>query len=314
MKRNDMTGFNNHAYSALVEDLLNDAFYIGSRSHRGTIATIRQYAEVIVRKVLDLSNEDYVTLGNRKILEKIKIRSNDNPLLLNALKEITDLGNKCTHTQSLEQVTEQEVEHTIEYLFDLYAYLFVDYFNRYRFGTNVDIQSSFSILPPIIRYIVLSHLFEHDRENVAIIDKLSLVILKAYDEPKAIAWLEERKDKLLNMPSVTPEATLDLKKKVGESTAQIIISQAPNMYDLCVDRVKTVSMTIQKKGRLYDDFESAIDLYKEKGIVIGETDETSEFNNLMGFVYLGKKTRINERLQEKDSYIIMDNLSFEINS
>ncbi|MBL1352951.1 MAG: hypothetical protein COA61_006420 [Zetaproteobacteria bacterium] len=309
-----MAVFNNQAYSALVKDLLNDAFYLDSRSNRGTISTIRQYAEVIIRKVLDLSNEDYVTLGNRKILEKIKLRSNNNPLLLKALENITTIGNKCTHTQTLGQITEQEVEKTIEHLFDLYAYLFVHYFNEHRFGINEEIQSSFSILPPIIRYIVLEHLFEQDKENVAIIDKLSLATLKAFDEARAIAWLDEQKEKLLNMASVTPEAALDLKTKLGESTAQIIISQGPNMYDLCVDRVRTVSQTIQEKGCLYDDFESAVDLYKEKGIVKGELDEITDFNNLMEFVYLGRKARLNERLQQKDSYIIMDNLSFETNS
>ncbi|XNT00855.1 hypothetical protein AB6D20_009925 [Vibrio splendidus] len=186
-----MTGFNNQAFTTLVEDLLNDAFYLEARSFRGTISTIRQYAEVIVRKILDLSNEDYLTLGNKQILDKIKEKSNNNPLLLDALKEITNIGNKCTHTQSLERVTAEEVEKTIEHLFNLYAYLFIDYFNKYRFGINEDIQSSFSILPPIIRYIVLSEIYDGDTENVSIIDKLSLATLKAYDETQAITWLED---------------------------------------------------------------------------------------------------------------------------
>ncbi|XNT00856.1 hypothetical protein AB6D20_009930 [Vibrio splendidus] len=115
------------------------------------------------------------------------------------------------------------------------------------------------------------------------------------------------------MTSVTTEAAQDLKDKIGESTANIIISQAPNMFDLCMKRVKIVAKTIQEKGRLYDDFESAIELYKEKGIVEGETDEISKFNNLMDFVYLGRKTRTNEKLDDKDSYILMDNLTFDIN-
>ncbi len=305
-----MTGFNNQAYKALVEDLLNDAFYLEKRSFRGTIGTIRQYAEIIVRRILDISNADYVTLGNKKILEKIKSKSNENPLLLNALKEINEIGNKCIHTSSLEPVTEQEVKKTINCLFDLYAYLFVDYFNKYRFGANADIQSSFSILPPIIRYIVLVTLYDNDRENVAIIDKLSLATLKAHDESKALAWLEERRNELLNMPSVTPEAASDLKKKLGESMAEVVIYQAPNMYNLCVDRVKNVAYIIQEKDRLYYDFESAVDLYKEKGMVAGEEAEISEFNSLMAFVYIGRKARLNERLQYKDAYIVMDNLNF----
>lgn len=309
-----MTSFNNQAYNALVEDLLNDAFYIGTRSPRGTIATIRQYTEVIVRKILNLSNEDYVTLGNKKILEKIRDRSNNNPLLLNALEEITAIGNKCTHTQNVEKITELDVEKTIENLFNLYAYLFIDYFKKHRFGLNEKVQSAFSILPPIIRYIALSNLFDQDNENISIIDKLSLATLKAFDETKAVAWLEQFKEKFSNMPSVTSDAILDLKAKFGEDVCDIIVSQAPNMYDLCIQRITTVAQTIKAKGRLYDDFESAIGLYKEKGIILDDSNEITEFNNLMEFVYLGRKEKFNERLKHKDSYVTMNNLSLESDS
>ena len=48
-----MNEFNNEAYRALVTDLINDAFYLEGTSHRGVIAKIRQYAEVIVRKILN---------------------------------------------------------------------------------------------------------------------------------------------------------------------------------------------------------------------------------------------------------------------
>lgn len=310
-KASDVTGFNNKAYSALVEDLLNDAFYIGERSNRGTVATIRQYAEVIVRKILNLSSEDYVTLGNKKIVEKLKNTSNSSPLLLNALKQITELGNKCTHTQSLERVTDQEVESTLESLFNLYAYLFVSYFRKYRFGENKEIQSLFSILPPIIRYIALVSLYEDDKENIAIIDKLSLSILKAFDEEKAIGWLNEKQEELKTMLSIAPESASDLKNKFGEKIANTIVSQSPNMYDLCISRVRDVSITIQKKGRLYYNFENALDLYKKEGIVSGDSDPIIKFNDLMDFVYLGRKASENEKLKDKDEYFIMDNLYFE---
>jgi hypothetical protein len=306
-----MTGFNNQAYSALVKDLLNDAFYIGDRSHRRTIATIRQYAGVIVRRILDLSNEERVTLGNKRILEALKRSSDGSLLLLDALKQIADLGNECTHTQRLGQITDKEVESTVESLFDLYAFLFVNYFKRYRFGKNEEIQSSFSILPPIIRYKALTSLYDGDKDNVSIIDKLSLAILKAFDESKALEWLDEKKDYLKNMSSITSESASYLERILGESTAKVIINQAQNMYDLCSGRVKNVSTIIQDKGRLYYDFESAIDIYREKGVVAGESDEISEFNRLMEFVYLGRRSRPNETLKERDAYIIMDNLCFD---
>ena len=57
--------FRNEAYSDLVSDLILDAFYI-DRPNRGKIASIRQFAEVVIRKILDLSENDKVTLGEKK--------------------------------------------------------------------------------------------------------------------------------------------------------------------------------------------------------------------------------------------------------
>lgn len=85
-----MNNFNNEAYSALVSDLINDAFYLEGASRRGTIAKIRQYAEVIVRKILDLPPKTPVELGNGKLKHQIEERNN--PLLLKAVKDINSLG------------------------------------------------------------------------------------------------------------------------------------------------------------------------------------------------------------------------------
>lgn len=298
--------FNNQAFSSLVTDLLNDTFYVDGRSNRGIIATIRQYSEVIVRKILNLPESEYVTLGKRDILTRIGTQSNNNTLLLNALGKIKGIGNDCSHTQKIEEISEQDVRDTIENLSDLYAYLFISHFEKHRFGSNKYIVSAFSILPPIIRYITLEYLYDNNCDDLDIIDKLSLAILKAFDENKAQEWLNERKDKLLNMPSVTEEAALDLKNKFGKEAADSIIKQAPNMYDLCSDRIKSVASVINEKGKLYDSFESAIELYQEKGIVVGNTTDVIDFNSLMEFVYLGRKANFNEMLQNKEAYIIMN--------
>ena len=55
-----MSEFNNEAYQALVSDLINDAFYLEGASYRGIIAKIRQYAEVVVRKILNLYKKLYI--------------------------------------------------------------------------------------------------------------------------------------------------------------------------------------------------------------------------------------------------------------
>lgn len=304
----NMSGFNTTSFEILVKDLINDAFYIEGRSNRGKIATIRQYSEVIVRKILNVSNVDFVTLGNRGILDAIRQQSNNNPLLLDALRNISEMGNKSTHTQNTEVVPDEDVSSTINSLFELYSYLLFNYFKKYKFGSNLEIVSSFSILPPIIRYITLKNLNDEYPDNILVIDKLVLAILKAFDEEKAVNWVEERKETLINTPSVTEMAREEIERKFGKEFANNIVDNAPNMYDLCNDRIKNVGSLLANKGKLYDDFESAIDLYYENGIVNGEAPETLEFNDIMEFLYLGRKARTNELLKEQSPYLVIDNI------
>lgn len=301
-----MTEFNNAAYSALVKDLLSDAFYLSGRSNRGIVATIRQYTEVLIRKILNLPEDSTVTVGDKKIIAALKVQSNENPLLLDSLKSIKEIGNKCTHTQTLGPVTDQDVTSCTLSLFNIYAYLFVSFFKNNKFGSNLEITTSFSILPPTIRYIALNYLYNEDMGNIMIIDKLSLSILKAFDENQAQSWLDQRREDLIVMASVTEEAAIDIEEKFGKEVAKSIVGNAPNMYDLCSGRVKEVANIIEEKGKLYYDFESAVELYKQEGIIRGDSAEIISFNDLMEFVYLGREARYNKALENIDDYLIMD--------
>ncbi|MBN1042904.1 hypothetical protein DVW07_12670 [Clostridium botulinum] len=284
-----MTEFNNEAYEALVNDLINDAFYLEGASLRGTIAKIRQYAEVVVRRILNLPKKTKVTLGDERIISRIKTKNNT--LLLNAIKTINKMGSKCTHTKLTREITEEDVKTVIDSLFNLYAYLLINYFEKYEFGTNLEIVRKFSILPPIIRHLTLEYLYSKYPENIIIIDKLSLVILKALNKEAAIKWIEERKEKLKTIPSVTKNAEKDIIEKCGEDLARVIVSTAPNMYDLCTERINLVADDISKNGNLYNDFESAIDYYRMSGIISGESSDIKEFNSIMEFLYLGRKSK-----------------------
>lgn len=284
-----MNNFNNEVYSALVNDLINDAFYLEGASRRGTIAKIRQYAEVIVRKILDLPPKTRVELGDGKLKHQIEERNN--PLLLTAVKEINSIGSKCTHTQLIKEITEDDVNNAIKYLFDLYASLLIEFFEKYKFGTNLEIVSSFSILPPIIRYITLDYLYQKYPDNLMVIDKLSLALLKTFDEETALNWIEKRKTLLEKMPSISEEAHEANIEKFGENIANCIAGSAPNMYDLCIERVKSVAGDIGRRGKLYDDFESAIVYYQEVGIVSGSSPDVLNFNSIMEFLYLGRRPK-----------------------
>lgn len=50
-----MSNFNNNAYQSLVADLIGDTFYKDT-SVSGRISFVRKYAEVVIRKILDIDS------------------------------------------------------------------------------------------------------------------------------------------------------------------------------------------------------------------------------------------------------------------
>lgn len=211
-------------------------------------------------------------------------------------------GNNCTHTQKTGLVSEQDVQNCIDCLFNMYASIFVLYFKKYEFGANNEIMSAFSILPPIVRYLALNELHQQFPENLSIIDKLSLVLLKAFDKDQAIGWIEDRKEMLSQVLPYTEEAIEKIISTHGENVAQQAIDNAPdNMYDLCLERIIEVEKIISRNGLLYNNFEQAKQLYLEKGILLGDRVEIQEFNSIMEFVYLGRKEELNSNLEKLDS-------------
>lgn len=62
--------FFNQDYEILAKDIIGDTFY-ANNSYRDKISKVRQYAEIIVRKVLDIAPFDQVTIGDKKILKKL---------------------------------------------------------------------------------------------------------------------------------------------------------------------------------------------------------------------------------------------------
>lgn len=48
-----MKKFNNEVYQPLATDLIGDTFYLENRSNTGKISSIRQYTEIIVRRILN---------------------------------------------------------------------------------------------------------------------------------------------------------------------------------------------------------------------------------------------------------------------
>jgi len=266
-----MSNFNNDQYLYLAQDVIGDVFYVET-SYRGKIKTLRQYAEIIIRKILDIDPDAEMTVGGKKNYLK-KVKHYD--FLETAVDRLHTKGNATTHTQYRGDVTEDEFKDAVDNIFDLLAYLLISYFSKYTFGTRNDIVHVFSLLPPIIRYKVLNYLYEKDPTNVMIIDKLVLATLKAFDKETATEWVESRQAELSEL-------------KIEHATPIGIVLKE-NMYNLCAEKINLVGQSISEKGVLYSDFESALPYYKEHGFLEGNDEETIMFNDIMEFLYLGRK-------------------------
>lgn len=303
-----MSVYNNEAYREMVNEFLNEIYYVEGMSYGTKIEKIRQYTEIIIRRLLKYDQEEQLTLGNRNIKKQLRASGYTEQWFITALKNICKKGNLRSHTQMRKIAEVEEYNEVENSLFDLYGYLFYDFFKRYRFGTNKEIVTVFSYLPPIVRYTALQGLFERDGNNLDVIDKFALAILKAKDRGKAEEWLELNKNKFVAMSSVDEAGKQDIINQVGPELGEIIISSAPNMYDLCCERVKKVDSALEGKI-LYDSFETALSGYREFGHVTGETEEVKEFNQLMEFVFMGRKEQEKKIKNTVKSISLLDSLA-----
>lgn len=253
--------------------------------------------------MLDIPQDKSMMLGQKSVKSGLENLFGDNEFLMSSIETIRNSGNDYTHTQVVSSVSDDEVKEAIDSLFNLYAGFFILYFKDNKFGARDDIVNVFSILPPIIRYIVLNALYSMDPENLMVIDKLALVLLKAFDKEDALKWIEDRKETLESMLPYTQEAVNGMREQHGDWGAEKFIKNAPkNMYVLCLERIENVSRIIKSKGLLYNNFEQAKQLYLDKGTLESTEEEVSRFNSIMQFVYLGRKVAENEKLKEIDSY------------
>lgn len=299
-----MIHFNNEEYQTLASDLIGDIFYT-STSYRGKISTLRQYAEIVVRKILDIAPQKEITLGDEEIRKSIRKLPNYK-IVEHAVKKLKKNGNRTTHTQYRGEVTVDEFNIATDGLFDLLSYLLIRYFEKYKFGTNESIMLAFSVLPPIIRYKVLMFLYKKYPDNISIIDKLVLATLKACDAETATKWIEENKKSLLQMNTYSENIIGEIAQQNSDLAEALRYMAPPNMYQLCRDKIAQVGATIRNKGLVYSDFESALPYYRQVGRVQGTTPEVQEFNDIMDFLYMGRKER--ERLcsDSNNSIVVLD--------
>ncbi len=274
-----MTGFSSEVY----EDQISAIFQrIRDEHNDSKLAAIRKYLEIVVRRLMDYPTSRALNLGTEK--GHLKSKGYTEKWFWNAYDKIQKNGNVAVHTQSAITADSNVVSDCLNALYTIYSYLFYLYFRKYQFGSNKDVMSGFSHLPPIIRLITLEKLFADDPQNGDIAEKLVLASIKAKSYDYALQWIEKNRAQLSSIPDHCVWAR---EEKEGQDVYYYIpISRLgyKSMYPFCLNKAKCIkNLTI-----MYHNFDEAVKYYREFGIVKGDTAEVQEFNDLMKFTFMGK--------------------------
>ena len=301
-----MEAFSNSVYSDLISDLLNDTKY-RERSNRGKLSGLRGFAEVLARKFLNIGDNNKLMLG------QIKIESNNRAVArsLNHLDEelknefirivhkINIIVRESVHTQHVEKFSISEIESAEDAIFELYALMFIRYFQNIKISIFSDplVLRLFSLIPPVIRYKTWNYLFQREKNNIQVVDKLCLSIIKLYDKKKAIEWLECNREiiKTITYPNKEDiehyNRLHSFEVHPGEYKAMVSLNfyEYDNMYDLLYAKIYDCRTSINESGNMYKNFEEAKE-YFQKEIKKYSDIIDEEFLDLMEFVYIGRKS------------------------
>ena len=309
-----MVNFNIFEYEQMIGDLIHDTFYVGL-TRRGKIKGIRQFSEVIVRKILNIGSDTYFTLGKAKHMEQFKKLSNNRKVYLKAsIEKIRPLGNDGTHTQHTEEFSDDELNQVKDGLFDLYAYLFIDYFLKYPMNllSPAQVMGDFSLLPPIIRYKTLQYLYDNEA-NLQIANRYCLSIIKTSDKPTAFRWLEEERERLYQIHYPTQEEAEEyyINRGVQISSTQIKVDiqlwRYSNVYDLLKDKVIDPRTSVNESGKMYSNFEQAKKCYENNNVLTSSNiEEAKEFYNAV-------KYKFSNNIEKVKNFYRLNNLYFPEN-
>lgn len=305
-----MDSFNDSEYAILIGNMLNDTQYI-KISNMGKMAGLRKHTEVMVRKILNIGSSKTLMLGevNKKSKNPAVKKGMDglgdelSDRLIDIVSIIISLGNAGTHTQRTEDFSDEEIECVEDAILDLYALIFIKYFLDIQISiySTPEILYEFSLLPPIIRYKTWNYLYEKDKNNIQIADKLCLSIIKLFDKPTAYKWLEDNHEAIKNISYPTKSGvekydqihTFEIAPGIYQVRVTLDFEKYDNMYDLLYAKISDPRTSVNESGKMYRSFEEAIEHYKKykSGVSHNSSEEIKKLHSLMDFVYLGRKSK-----------------------
>lgn len=164
----------------------------------------------------------------------------------------------------VKECNHQNVEDIKDCIYTVVACKFVEYFSLNKFGSsNID-MSVFSLLPPIIRYKTLEILFDKDDDNVYIVDKLCLSMLKTFDYDRAISWIDNHEKKLRAM-------------KIS------MYYEKASAYEMCYQKIEMMKNELKARTPYVNIAESRAAFYEQ--LNCGSIDESCELVVLIKQVY-----------------------------
>ena len=296
-----ITPFENSDYEILISDLIFDIYY-SELSISSRLVLLHKMTELITRRFLNLGMGEKMELGDitspeknpkYKTTERLnnvdKLLRKDFESTVNKLREI---GNKYSHTQNHKISNLEEWIEAENLIWDLFSYLFVQYFLKYNLSLKSDknVLSMFSQLPTDIRFRTLQKLFEiKGYDNIQLIDKYLLAMVKSKGWEEAYFWLISHRKEIQSMSYPSENEIIEYIDDFDEDELSLPLRKFQNVFGLLSSvlrnpKVKSVS------GGIYDTFEEAVKYFYEENLetYLSATREQIEFRELLYFCFIGR--------------------------
>lgn len=296
-----ITPFENSDYEILISDLIFDIYY-SELSISSRLVLLRKMTELITRRFLNLGMGEKMELGDitspeknpkYKTTERLnnvdKLLRKDFESTVNKLREI---GNKYSHTQNHKISNLEEWIEAENLIWDLFSYLFVQYFLKYNLSLKSDknVLSMFSQLPTDIRFRTLQKLFEiKGYDNIQLIEKYLLAMVKSKGWEEAYFWLISHRKEIQSMSYPSENEIIEYIDDFDEDELSLPLRKFQNVFGLLSSvlrnpKVKSVS------GGIYDTFEEAVKYFYEENLetYLSATREQIEFRELLYFCFIGR--------------------------
>ena len=296
-----ITPFENSDYEILISDLIFDIYY-SEISISSRLVLLRKMTELITRRFLNLGMGEKMELGDITSSEKnpkyktTERLNNVNKLLRkdfeSTVNNLREIGNKYSHTQNHKISNLEEWVEAENLIWDLFSYLFVQYFLKYNLILKSDknVLSLFSQLPPEIRFRTLQKLLDlKGFDNIQLIDKYLLAMVKSKGWDEAYYWLISHREKIQSMRYPSEDEIIEYIEDFDEDELPLPLGKFQNVFGLLSSILRNPKVKSASEG-IYDTFEEAAKYYNKENleIYLSSTQEQIDFKELLYFCFIGR--------------------------